>query len=282
MDAQTEAVLKALDFIEAHLRDPITVGDMAGAAGYSTFHFVRTFNQIVRQTPHAYLIRRRLSEAGRALRDSEARVIDIALGWQFASHEGFTRAFGRFFGRPPSAWREGTSLSPRRFLPRLGRTYLAFLNRPKFRPPEMVRLAEMRLAGWMETFCAAPDPAQTQFLQEAFKAALAGTPLPAGDRHGEGVWFFRAYPDGEPEMGALFVGLPVSGPAPLLYGTRIVPGGLYLRMGCCDLARDWDAACVFMHHSFLPKSGLEIRGSYELAWDGGQSAILLPVSPAGV
>jgi len=59
MDPQTERILAALGYIEQHLCEPIMVSDIARAAGYSLFHFIRTFNKIVRHTPYDYLMRRR-------------------------------------------------------------------------------------------------------------------------------------------------------------------------------------------------------------------------------
>jgi len=100
-----DAILCALEAVETGLQSPIQVSDLAAAAGYSLFHFTRLFNRIVHHSPFDYLIRRRLSQAAQDLQDGEDRILDIALTYQFNSHESFTRAFKRMFGIPPSQCR---------------------------------------------------------------------------------------------------------------------------------------------------------------------------------
>jgi AraC-like DNA-binding protein len=60
-----DLMAQAIDFIEAHLRADVTVGDVAAAVSYSVYHFCRTFNQVTHYTPYDYLMRRRLAEAAR-------------------------------------------------------------------------------------------------------------------------------------------------------------------------------------------------------------------------
>lgn len=100
--SQLDVIHSAVRFIDAHLRSPVTVGDIADAVGYSLFHFSRTFNRIVQHTPYDYLMRRRVSESVSDLWDSERLIIDIAYDYQFTNPETFTRAFRRMFGVTPS------------------------------------------------------------------------------------------------------------------------------------------------------------------------------------
>lgn len=58
------AVYQAIQLIEARLRDGLSVSEMAAAAGYSLYHFIRVFNQVVWHTPYDYLMRRRLRAGG--------------------------------------------------------------------------------------------------------------------------------------------------------------------------------------------------------------------------
>ena len=95
MNERLQAICAAIQFIESHLCDPITVADAAAAAGYSLYHFIRSFNQMVQHTPYDYLMRRRLAVAACELLETERRVIDIALYFQFNNHETFTRGFRR-------------------------------------------------------------------------------------------------------------------------------------------------------------------------------------------
>jgi AraC family transcriptional regulator len=112
------AVMRAVDYVETHLREPVTVADMAGAAAYSVFHFCRIFNSTTGQTPFDYLMMRRLTEAALALLDRDSSVTDVAFDYQFGSPEAFSRAFRRAHGVSPAEWRrdggvaEDTLLAP--------------------------------------------------------------------------------------------------------------------------------------------------------------------------
>ncbi len=100
-----ECILQSVGYIEDHLHEPITVSDMADAAGYSVFHFIRSFNQVVRHTPYDYLMRRRLTRAAGDLVSSNRRIIDIAQDYCIGSQESFTRLFRRMFDQTPGQCR---------------------------------------------------------------------------------------------------------------------------------------------------------------------------------
>lgn len=90
------------EFIEDHLSEPVTLADLARAARYSVYHSARIFKEITGRTPFEYLRMRRLSAAAVELSKEQRRVVDVAFDFVFDSHEGFTRAFARQFGVPPS------------------------------------------------------------------------------------------------------------------------------------------------------------------------------------
>ena len=58
-------MLQAIEFIEAHLKDDISVADIAASVSFSLYHFSRTFSRVTRYSPYDYLMRRRLTEAAR-------------------------------------------------------------------------------------------------------------------------------------------------------------------------------------------------------------------------
>jgi AraC-like DNA-binding protein len=124
--SQLTAVFDAIAYIEAHLRAPVTVGDVADAVGYSLFHFSRTFNRIVQHTPYDYLMRRRVSAAAAAVLESDRLMIDIAYDTQFANPETFTRAFRRMFSITPSDARLSGCLPYRQPMPPLTMADLAY------------------------------------------------------------------------------------------------------------------------------------------------------------
>lgn len=93
------------EYIGAHVREQITLRQLAVAAGYSPWHAARMFKDLTGRTPFEYIRALRLTGAALALRDQEDRVLDVALDFVFDSHEGFTRAFSREFGLPPRKYR---------------------------------------------------------------------------------------------------------------------------------------------------------------------------------
>ena len=72
-------IAQALDFVELNLKEPIAVADMAGAVGYSLYHFCRTFNQATHHTPYDYLMRRRLAESAQTLLQTDEKINGNAL-----------------------------------------------------------------------------------------------------------------------------------------------------------------------------------------------------------
>jgi AraC family transcriptional regulator len=91
--------------IEAKLREPIDVASLATISGYSLWHFQRVFQALVGETVGSYIRRRRLSESSRALTRSDTRIVDIAVEFQFQSHEAYSRAFKQQFSVSPQQYR---------------------------------------------------------------------------------------------------------------------------------------------------------------------------------
>src|SRR5262245_26979638 len=87
--------------------DSLTLSTLAARAGWSPFHLHRAFHAMVGETPKQYTLRLRLERAAARLITSDDAVLDVALATGFNSHEVFTRAFRRVFGRTPAAYRAG-------------------------------------------------------------------------------------------------------------------------------------------------------------------------------
>jgi AraC family transcriptional regulator len=120
LEEQANAVQRMQDYVELHLDRRITLGQLAQAAGYSPWHATRLFREYVGLAPSDYLRARRLSVAAMKLRDTPERVLDVALGAGFDSHDGFTRAFAYRFGLTPNRYRAEAPPLPL-FLPRSAR-----------------------------------------------------------------------------------------------------------------------------------------------------------------
>lgn len=127
--SQAEACLRAIAHVEERLAEPVTVADLADAAGYSLFHFCRVFARCVRMSPWTYVVRRRLTVAAADVVGGGRRIVDVATGCGFDSHEGFGRAFARVFGSPPGEARAAGRVPMVGRLPRLSAEHLACLDR---------------------------------------------------------------------------------------------------------------------------------------------------------
>jgi AraC-like DNA-binding protein len=98
-------LLRAKDLIDARYRDPLDVSALARAAHLSRAHFSREFRRAFGETPHQYLLTRRLERAAALLRTTDRTVADICLTVGLNSIGSFTTSFGRSFGMSPTAYR---------------------------------------------------------------------------------------------------------------------------------------------------------------------------------
>ena len=96
-------LLRARDLADARYADPLGVDDLAGAAGLSRAHFSREFRRAFGESPHAYLLTRRLERAAALLRTTDRSVVEICLAVGLSSLGSFTTSFTRTLGRSPTA-----------------------------------------------------------------------------------------------------------------------------------------------------------------------------------
>src|ERR671929_1779518 len=99
-------LLRAKDLADARYADPLDVDDLAGAAGLSRAHFSREFRRAFGESPHAYLLTRRLERAAALLRMTDRSVADVCLAVGLQSVGSFTSSFTRTYGVPPTAYRQ--------------------------------------------------------------------------------------------------------------------------------------------------------------------------------
>ncbi|MBQ6560324.1 MAG: AraC family transcriptional regulator [Erysipelotrichaceae bacterium] len=100
----------AIEYMENHLYDEITLADIANSVNLSPFHFQRAFSLLTDMSPTEYLRKRRLSQAGADLIDKEEKVINVALKYGYDSPESFVKAFTRFHGCSPAQVRKGSPI----------------------------------------------------------------------------------------------------------------------------------------------------------------------------
>ena len=98
-------LLRAKDLVDARYREPLDVPALARAAHLSPAHFSREFRRAFGETPHQYLLTRRMERAAALLRNTDRTVADICLTVGLLSVGSFTSTFGRTFGLSPTAYR---------------------------------------------------------------------------------------------------------------------------------------------------------------------------------
>jgi len=125
-------LLRAKDLADARYAEPLTVDDLARAAGLSRAHFSRQFRRTFGEAPHTYLLTRRLERAAALLRTTDRSVADICVAVGLVSIGSFTSAFTRTFGRPPTAYR--ASFPPASTYALVPSCVLRFYGRPAHRP----------------------------------------------------------------------------------------------------------------------------------------------------
>jgi AraC-like DNA-binding protein len=98
-------LLRAKDLADARYSEPLSVPDLAAAAGISPAHFSRQFKRTFGESPHQYLLTRRLERAGALLRTTDWPIADICFAVGAQSIGSFTTSFRRMFGSTPLAYR---------------------------------------------------------------------------------------------------------------------------------------------------------------------------------
>jgi AraC family transcriptional regulator len=105
--AHVRRIHDAIDRIETACHAPLSLADLAAAADFSPFHFLRLFRRVTGTTPHRYLVGARLRLAARLLLDSHRPVTDIAYSVGFQDLSNFVRTFHRAIGASPRTFRAG-------------------------------------------------------------------------------------------------------------------------------------------------------------------------------
>jgi transcriptional regulator GlxA family with amidase domain len=98
-------LLRAKDLADARYSEPLGVEDLARAAGLSRAHFSREFRRTFGESPHAYLLTRRLERAAALLRTTDRSIADICFTVGHQSVGSFTSSFTHTYGMPPTAYR---------------------------------------------------------------------------------------------------------------------------------------------------------------------------------
>ena len=124
-------LLRAKDLADARYFEPLGVDDLARAAGLSRAHFSREFRRTFGESPHAYLLTRRLERAAALLRTTDRTVAEICFAVGLQSVGSFTTSFTRTYGVSPTAYR--TTFPPAAHHARIPTCVVRVYGRPQHR-----------------------------------------------------------------------------------------------------------------------------------------------------
>jgi AraC-like DNA-binding protein len=96
---------RIIGHIDTHLDSTLTTEDLAAILKISASHFARSFTTSIGLTPHAYVMKRRLSRAQELLAQTQLPLVEIALSTGFADQSHFCRRFRQMAGMPPRTFR---------------------------------------------------------------------------------------------------------------------------------------------------------------------------------
>jgi AraC-like DNA-binding protein len=103
--APARQLLRAKDLADSRYYEPLDVPALARAARLSPAHFSREFRRAFGESPHQYLLTRRLERAAALLRSTDRSVADICMTVGLKSVGSFTTSFQRAYGKTPTAYR---------------------------------------------------------------------------------------------------------------------------------------------------------------------------------
>ncbi|BCN30628.1 helix-turn-helix domain-containing protein [Anaeromicropila herbilytica] len=98
---QDSIKMLCFEYIEKHLKEDLTIENIANAMGYSTCHFARMFKDCMGISTMEYVKERRLIKASWDIMNG-SRILDVALDYGYSTHSAFTKAFRKHYGFSPT------------------------------------------------------------------------------------------------------------------------------------------------------------------------------------
>jgi AraC family transcriptional regulator len=253
-----DIIFTAIQFIEDHLKEKISVLDMARSVHYSLYHFIRLFQSVTGFPPKTYLQQRRLTESVKELKHTDKKIIEIAFDFRFGSHEAYSRSFKKCFGISPKQIRDGFQYSTLPLVNKLSIEAIRQTDQARHIPPQLIELPQITLAGI--NFFISDDskindlsPQWNQFRNEVPSIENRITP----ERY-----YQVQYWSSTQELGGLyfFIGLEIEGTdctAPQLV-TKTLPASRYLRFIHKGLANMVGYTYKYIYNQYLPETDYQL------------------------
>jgi AraC family transcriptional regulator len=269
--------LKAIEFIESHLTDDITVADMAESVSFSLFHFSRVFSRITRHSPHEYLMRRRFCEAAQCLMSSDEKIIDIAYRYKFKAPETFSRAFKRIFSLQPRQVRSGKRLDNRRLMGEFTQEYLKFINSGISLKPKAMNRTSMKISGIAATIDAHDPNSQIKEIWSLVGREVNAGKLEPVERDYIGVRMFFSSKSADKYI--YLAGFPLleGESPPRLFVQKNIPEMNYARFELPGNSYAASFTRKYVYHSWWPKVANAPLADFEIEFFSHQFVGDVPI-----
>jgi len=99
-------VSRIADFIHVHLRHDLSLPVLAEQVGFSPYHFTRVFRQATGESPHQYVLSKRVERAQWLLTETDTPLAHVAIEAGFTNQSSFTQVFKQRLGLTPGAYRQ--------------------------------------------------------------------------------------------------------------------------------------------------------------------------------
>ncbi|QVK17544.1 AraC family transcriptional regulator [Mycoplasmatota bacterium] len=259
-------ILKAINFIENHIKDDINVLSISSEIGYSLYHFSRLFQAVTGHSPKEYLLKRRLSEGAKDIINTKIRLTDIAFDYQFNDYETFSRAFKRVFGFNPNKLRKNDCHKRISSLSKITIDDINHMDKIKDIEPDIVELDKIYLVG-LSTLVKGSTNIITCLWSKLDDELPDIKDIKKPEKFYELHYWSEKY-----ELDGFFVmcGIETNhleSLTPMLNG-KIIPKAKYLKFTHKGLSRNVGLTYKYIFQTWLPKSSYKLPFSFEFEYYG--------------
>lgn len=265
-----DQIQRAIDYIEDHLNDELSVEQIARVAAFSRWHFQIVFSSVIGETLKEYIRKRRLSLALISLSSTDQRIIEIAVNSGFDSQESFTRAFKNQFGLTPGDYRKnGAKDYMILHKPKITMEYLDHLYEGINMQPVFKKLPEFKVIGIGEKFISILSPEKNNHIvipklwdryiprRNEIKSRVGlidfGVCMPAENKNHSDECFYMACAE-----------VNDSEVVPVGMIAKTIPAGEYAVFTHKGFLNKLDHTMNYIYGAWLPKSGRKLREAPDL------------------
>lgn len=276
-------VQSSIDYIEENIENEIALYEAANVACCSLYHFYRIFKSMVGHTVKDYIRKRRIACAAEELCDTNIKIIDIALKYQYKTHESFSRAFFKEVGVLPNKYRNNSYEKYTFEKVNIYNRIFDSILHDDLIGPEVIVKDDLTVVGF-ELHTTKRDEIDFKEITRFWKRfANLGMGEKIQNKIYSSTYIGYSYDFDEEANYTYLLGSVVSKleSLPKNMTTRVIPASKYIKFhvkDCNNLVNTWR----YIYNSWLPKSGLELVDNtdfevIDLGKEKTEAIIYLPV-----